>query len=87
MFIAAVALLNAIVHWLGIMVGFEDIDFEWFLGKIFIPLAWSMGVPWEDCEKVAQVIAVKTIVNEFVAYEKLGSFIFTHALQVIIYLF
>lgn len=81
-FIAAVALLNAIVNWLGLMVGLEGIDFEWFLSIFFIPFVWLMGVPWPDCEKVAQVIAAKTIVNEFVAYEKLGVYISTNAIQV-----
>lgn len=31
-----------------------------------------MGIPWEECEKVGEIIAAKNIVNEFVAYEKLG---------------
>lgn len=81
-FIAAVALLNAIVNWLGLMVGLDNIDFEWFLSKFFIPFVWLMGVPWVDCESVAKVIAAKTIVNEFVAYEKLGFYISTAAIQV-----
>jgi nucleoside permease NupC len=39
---------------------------------VFIPLAWVMGVEWQQCEAVAHLIGVKTIVNEFVAYEQLG---------------
>ena len=31
-----------------------------------------MGVEWEQCEDVAELIGLKTIVNEFVAYEQLG---------------
>lgn len=30
-----------------------------------------MGVEWDDCEKVGQLIGIKTIVNEFVAFEKM----------------
>ena len=30
-----------------------------------------MGVPWDDCEKVGDLIGTKTIINEFVAYMKL----------------
>lgn len=33
-----------------------------------------MGVPWEDCEDVGMLIGLKTVVNEFVAYQKLGQF-------------
>lgn len=42
------------------------------MSKVFIPLAWVMGVEWQECEAVAQLIGLKTIVNEFVAYEQLG---------------
>lgn len=48
--------------------------FQWFLTKIFLPLSWLMGVPWEECESVATLIGLKTIVNEFVAYERLGEY-------------
>jgi len=42
------------------------------MSKVFVPLAWVMGVEWQECEAVAQLIGLKTIVNEFVAYEQLG---------------
>ena len=31
-----------------------------------------MGVEWEDCGKVAELLGIKTFINEFVAYERLG---------------
>jgi pyrimidine nucleoside transport protein len=61
------------LKWLTFLVGFENIGIQEILGKIFIPIAWSLGVEWNDCELVAQVIGTKTIVNEFVAFEKLGA--------------
>lgn len=54
------------------LVGLDFLSIEWFFGKLFIPLAYIMGIPWEECEKVGEIIAAKNIVNEFVAYEKLG---------------
>lgn len=74
-FVAFVAFLNGIVSWLGLLIGHEEIDFEWLFSKLFIPLAWAMGVPWEDCDIIAKVVASKTIINEFVAYERLGQYI------------
>lgn len=71
-FISFVAFLNAIIGWLGMLVGYEFLTIEWFLGKCFIPLAYIMGIPWQDCAKVGEVIAAKNIINEFVAYQKLG---------------
>lgn len=71
-FVAFVAFLNGAVNWLGYLVGYSDLTFESIFSKLFIPLAWIIGIPWDDCENVARVIATKTIINEFVAYERLG---------------
>lgn len=71
-FVAFVAFLNALVSWLFILVGYDGITFEWIFSKLFIPLAWIIGIEWDDCGDVAQLIATKTIINEFVAYELLG---------------
>lgn len=71
-FVAFVAFLNAFVGWIFILVGYEGITFDWIFSKLFIPLAWIIGIEWDDCEDVAKLIATKTIINEFVAYELLG---------------
>lgn len=83
-FVAFVAFLNGVVNWLCFLVGLEDIDFEWIFSKLFIPLVWTMGVPYKDCNIVAQIIATKSIINEFVAYERLGEYIKSGELEVII---
>lgn len=31
-----------------------------------------MGVPWDECEQVGKLIGLKTMVNEFVAFEAMG---------------
>lgn len=71
-FVSFMAFLNAIVSWLFILIGYDGITFEWIFSKLFIPLAWIIGIEWDDCENVARLIATKTIINEFVAYELLG---------------
>jgi pyrimidine nucleoside transport protein len=47
---------------------------QWIIGKVFMPVAWTMGVEWEDCDEVGELVGIKTIVNEFVAYSKLQEF-------------
>lgn len=81
-FVSFVAFLNAVVSWLGMLVGFDFLSVEWFFGKLFIPLAFIIGIPWEDCEKVGAVIASKNIVNEFVAYKRLGELKAANAISV-----
>lgn len=36
-----------------------------------MPLAWVLGVDWSECDEVGRLIGLKTIINEFVAYEEL----------------
>ncbi|XP_048511454.1 sodium/nucleoside cotransporter 2 isoform X2 [Athalia rosae] len=73
-FVSAIAFLNGIISWLGGLVGYDFITFDWMLSKVFIPLAWIMGVPWEECEMIAGLIGLKTAVNEFVAFQQLGQY-------------
>lgn len=39
------------------------------------PVAFLMGVEWKDCDVVAELLGIKTFLNEFVAYAKLSDFI------------
>ncbi|KAJ9591156.1 hypothetical protein L9F63_002311 [Diploptera punctata] len=71
-FVSFTAFLNGVISWLGVLVGLDDLSFEYVLSRIFIPLAWLMGVEWEQCGEVAELIGLKTVVNEFVAYQQLG---------------
>ena len=40
-----------------------------------------MGVDWSECDAVAKLVGIKTIVNEFIAYQKLGVLIKEGALS------
>jgi len=67
-FIALLSLLNGLFGLLGSLVGIEGLTFEGVLGFIFSPIAFLMGVPWEEAQVVGNLIGKKTILNEFVAY-------------------
>lgn len=71
-FVSCMAFINSMTGWLGHLVGIDGLSIELLFGKLFIPLAYIIGIPWQDCELIAQIIATKTIVNEFVAYQRLG---------------
>lgn len=47
-----------------------------------IPVVYLMGVPWKDCRIVGEVVGLKTVVNEFVGYTRLGDFIKIKAISV-----
>lgn len=71
-FVAFIAFFNGVLGFFGSLVGETGLSMHFILGKVFIPIAWLIGVPIEDCEVVAQIIGIKTVVNEFVAFEQLG---------------
>src|SRR5690606_8253338 len=66
--IALIALLNAGLGWAGGLVGLESLSLQSRLGTILRPLAWVMGVPWQDTAYVGGLLGLKASLNEFVAY-------------------
>ena len=66
-FIGLIALINGMLGGIG---GWFDMDLslELILGWVFSPLAFLIGVPWEEATLAGSFIGQKTIVNEFVAY-------------------
>ena len=77
-FIGLIALANGILGWAGSLMGFADLSLEGLLGTIFQPLAWLLGVPWDEAASAGSLIGQKLVLNEFVAYvaftEVSGSF-------------
>lgn len=71
-FLAILAFINEALSWLGGMVGYPDITFQLICSYVFMPLAFMMGVPYQETFTVAELIGIKLFINEFVAYEKLS---------------
>jgi len=71
-FVAMVAMLNFFIAWIGGLMGF-DVTLELLLGYLFAPLAWTMGVPWDECRIVGQLLGEKLVLTELVAYTDLAA--------------
>ena len=76
-FIALIALLNAPLVWVGEVTGLQEVigrptDMSALLGVLLAPLAWIIGVPWQDAPTIGGLIGTKVVLNEFVAYVQLG---------------
>ncbi len=69
-FVAAVALANALLAWpQEVLFGASDpVTLQRLFGWINWPIAWLLGIPAADCEKVGQVLGERIVLNEFVAY-------------------
>jgi CNT family concentrative nucleoside transporter len=50
------------------------------LGFALAPVAWLLGVPWEDASQVGALLGMKTVLNEFIAYGQLAELMATGAL-------
>jgi len=79
-FVALVAMLNDGLGWLGDLAGFPELTMQRILGWLLAPLAWLMGVPWRDAAQVGSLLGVKTVLNEFLAYQELGRLVHANAL-------
>jgi CNT family concentrative nucleoside transporter len=72
-FIALVAMVNGLIGLVAGWVGLEGITIERLLGWVMAPVAWIMGVPWRDAPLVGELLGIKTVLNEFVAYLRLAT--------------
>ncbi len=76
-FVALIALVNAPLTWLGEASGLaawlgRPTDLGTLLGYLMAPVAWIIGVPWQDAVQVGGLIGQKIVLNEFIAYLQLA---------------
>lgn len=76
-FIALISMINFPLAWVGQITGIEGLIGETLslsiiLGYILSPLAWIIGIPWDEAVLVGGLIGEKIVINEFVAYLHLG---------------
>jgi CNT family concentrative nucleoside transporter len=64
-FIALIALLN------GILANFHT-SMQQLLGYIFSPVAWLLGVKYNDCQTIGNLLGTRLVLNEFIAFQQLG---------------
>ena len=67
-FIALVFIADSILGLIPISLGGEDLSLKLILGYMFAPIAWMMGIPWDEALVSGKLLGTKTALNEFVAY-------------------
>ena len=85
-FIALIFMFNWIIagvftDLLGLTIKGDPITLEILLGYLLSPIAWIIGVPWEDAVTVGSLIGQKVVLNEFIAYLNLSNLIPTGVLS------
>lgn len=81
-FIAGIAMLNGVLSAVGDWTGlntwiashtiYDRFSSEFLLGHLFAPLMWIIGVAKEDITLMGQLLGVKLVASEFVAYAQLA---------------
>jgi CNT family concentrative nucleoside transporter len=79
-FIALIALIDSPLTWLGHVSGLEAVlgkptSLATIFGYLLAPVAWVIGVPWQDATTVGSLIGQKVVINEFVAYLQLADIV------------
>ncbi|KAF7651015.1 hypothetical protein LDENG_00117410 [Lucifuga dentata] len=72
-FLAILEFINAALSWLGGMVGYPEVTFQMICSYVFMPVAFMMGIPYDESFLVAELIGTKLFLNEFMAYQKLSA--------------
>jgi CNT family concentrative nucleoside transporter len=80
-FVALIALINAVIGGFGSLLGVDDLSMQKLLGVALAPVAWLLGVPWQDAPTVGALLGMKTVLNEFIAYGELAQLIESGALS------
>jgi len=67
-FVSIVAMINYLLYFAGT-------SLESIFGAIFKPLAWSMGIPWDEAGSMGMLMGKKIVLTELIAYKDLQSLI------------
>ena len=77
MLVAFVALVAMINYFLT----FADTSIQGILGFVFRPLAWAMGISWEEAQMVGVLMGEKITLTELIAYSDLRDLILEQAIS------
>jgi CNT family concentrative nucleoside transporter len=64
--VALIELVNLMLAWLPLIS--EPLTLQKLVGFVFAPIAWLMGIPWQEAVTAGSLLGIKTVINEFVAY-------------------
>ncbi|HAU5499074.1 TPA: NupC/NupG family nucleoside CNT transporter [Cronobacter sakazakii] len=79
-FVALIALLNGMLSGIGGWFNHPELSLQLILGWLFSPVAWLIGVPWDEAMVAGSFIGQKLIIKEFVAYMNFGEYLKEDAL-------
>ncbi len=64
-FLALIAMCNGILSYF-------HITLQQIFGYVFSPVAWLLGVNYNDCQSIGNLLGTRLVLNEFIAFQQLG---------------
>ncbi|MEN8863695.1 MAG: NupC/NupG family nucleoside CNT transporter [Lentimonas sp.] len=71
-FVGLMALANGLLGNVGTQLGHDNLSIQLLLGYLFSPIAWLLGIPWDQASIGGSIIGQKLVLNEFVAFIELS---------------
>ena len=71
-FLALIALIDGVFGWAHGIASWIPVSMEKLFGLIFAPVAWLLGISWNDCASIGQLLGERLVTNEFIAFIDLG---------------
>ncbi len=71
-FLALIALANGIMGGIHHWIAWFPESLEKIFGAVFAPVAWVIGIPWQDCRAIGNLLGTRMVLNELVAFSLLG---------------
>ena len=68
MLVAIIAVVSLVNKALGLIPLGTPLSLERMLGWMMAPAMWLVGVPWNEARAAGELMSLKTVFNEFVAY-------------------
>ncbi|HAL91529.1 MAG TPA: nucleoside:proton symporter [Verrucomicrobia bacterium] len=72
MLVAIIAVVSLVNQALGLIPLGTPLSLERMLGWVMAPAMWLVGVPWSEAQAAGELMSIKTVFNEFVAYVALA---------------
>ena len=71
-FLGLIALVNGILGAIHGQLDWFPASLQLIMGKLLAPVAWLLGVRYNDCASIGNLLGERVILNEFVAFLDLG---------------
>ncbi len=71
-FIALLYLVDGIFGGIHAHIAWFPASLEQVFGWVFAPIAWLIGIPWHDCSTIGNLLGLRTVTNELIAFQRLG---------------